>query len=360
MADGYNDISSIRRRKTAVEEADELKTMNLEDEMDNLTSKPVSQQEPSLADIFLHSPNLDDDSPIFDEDDDGNDDFDEIAGEDLFLSKIMAEKEEKERKQEELKKKVEPKPAVREERPKPNLASNPVAENVKPNKVVEKPVEKTPVENVDKSVENSVREVPKDKTNVPKVTAGSQKLEKAKKLRDTKAKTSGNSSKVSSKTNRIKKEERYVGEYSVLRDVPKELITECRRDFPGAKNNTDVLVAWIVAHASIEFVAQVSPYLTESQVALVSAWDASPEVSMQNSIDRIIRMLISMNERLDTNELMSAFLAFDRLGFRKENPPSPNMINFMENGVIEAVVQAEAQVQKMKYQRSKIKDRGKV
>lgn len=60
-----------------------------------------------------------------------------------------------------------------------------------------------------------------------------------------------------------------------------------------------------------------------------------------------------MSFHLDTIKLLLANSAFDRLGFRMEQPENPRAINYMEDGVVDALIRAEEQTGEMRYERTR-------
>lgn len=139
---------------------------------------------------------------------------------------------------------------------------------------------------------------------------------------------------------------------TTIKDFPKEFIYECRREFPKADNQTDLLVAWIAVHAGGNFMSSVGDCLTEKQVALIRTWEMTPEMDLQKKATHIITQLSKIRTAIDTNTLIASYLAFDRAGFRRENPSSPGGINFMEEGVVDALLRAESQTKRMSTQRN--------
>lgn len=170
---------------------------------------------------------------------------------------------------------------------------------------------------------------------------------------------SGQSSRSSSKKASEGKEETVVGNLkdqcpkSHIRNVPRPLVDYIMCRFKGnATNQTDALIAWIVCNGDEDLVMNIAPYLTEAQINLVKLWENTPDRSMQLKLDNIVKRLQQMSFSIDTLEMLLCHSAFDKLGFRQEQPVSTRNINFMENGVLDVVLRAEEQTKQMRNERN--------
>lgn len=113
-----------------------------------------------------------------------------------------------------------------------------------------------------------------------------------------------------------------------IRDLPTSLVTEARRLFPSANNNTDAVAAYMA------FKSGVMDDLTDEQMALVKSYDGEdPVVSMNERIHNIERSMVSFMAMFQELELTLGFIAYDRLGYRRESADSPRDVNMLENGV---------------------------
>ena len=304
MADQvYTGVSSVRMRPTKMEETAELKQMNLEDAMEDAGNR-VSAPEESMSDVLLGS-HGGQNSGVFSNEQSSPVRIDTAGHNEDFLKEMSSFSQ------------SGAKPLPTEQAGRKTAPSKPVKQ--------------------------------RDLPSVPdKVTAGAQKLADAETIAKQTAKAHGK---------RIYKEERLTSDTVTLRNVPKAILYECKREFPNAKTQTDAIVAWIVAHASSDFVAKTAPSLTEEQTELVQKWDMSPDVFVERNLTHIVDLLNLLRRSVDTVELLGSYLVFDRVGFRKENPASPASINLMEEGVIDTVIKAETQTGSMRNQRNIIKGR---
>lgn len=141
---------------------------------------------------------------------------------------------------------------------------------------------------------------------------------------------------------------------SVIKGIPRPLIERIMVEFDGKpKNQTDALVAWVVCHGSESMITALAPYLTTDQMVLIEGWENSPQIEMQRKMDDMLRRMQKMSFHLDTIKLLLANSAFDRLGFRMEQPENPRAINYMEDGVVDALIRAEEQTGEMRYERTR-------
>lgn len=141
---------------------------------------------------------------------------------------------------------------------------------------------------------------------------------------------------------------------SRLKDIPRVLLERMIVEFNGKpQNQTDALVAWVVCHGDETMIREVAPYLTDAQKQLVSGWEASPQVAMQKQLNVLNKRMQQMAVHLDTIELLSTYSVVDRLGFRLEQAAEPSKINYMEDSVMDALLQAEEQTRDMRYERQR-------
>lgn len=147
---------------------------------------------------------------------------------------------------------------------------------------------------------------------------------------------------------------------SRVRDVPKPMLEQMMVEFEGKpKNQTDALVAWVVCHSDGAMITALAPYLTNDQMDLIASWENNPQVQLQSKVDEILVRMQKMSYHMDTMELLLAHGAFDRLGFREEQPNDPRTIQFLEDGVLDTILRAEEQTGEMRYARNLQKGRPK-
>lgn len=121
---------------------------------------------------------------------------------------------------------------------------------------------------------------------------------------------------------------RIVGESVQIRDFPRELMSVARAEFPNAQNNTDALAAYVYAKSGKNL--DVPDIVRD----LASKWEGDKSIAnMEKRITAIERQLFVLMQQIDELLLVSTYVAFDRLGYRKENPKTVRDINFLEVGV---------------------------
>lgn len=141
---------------------------------------------------------------------------------------------------------------------------------------------------------------------------------------------------------------------SRLKDIPRVILERMNVEFKGKpKSQTDALVAWIVCHGDETMIREVAPYLTDSQQQLVAQWEKTPQIAMQQEIKELTKRVQQLAVHLDTVELLSAYSVIDRLGFRSTQPRDPSQIEYMEDGVMDAILKAEEQTREMRYERQR-------
>lgn len=139
---------------------------------------------------------------------------------------------------------------------------------------------------------------------------------------------------------------------SVIRNIPKAMIDGMRVDFPGADTQTDLVVAYVMTHCSDMLASKVRPFMTESQVALVSNWKGDSTTDSRNKLDDILAKLDSFSHSISVLELLLSFVVYDRMGLRHQNPKQISDIDFLESGVMDIVVQGEKQAVKMRREKN--------
>ncbi len=128
---------------------------------------------------------------------------------------------------------------------------------------------------------------------------------------------------------------KYVGETSVVRDIPLMLMQRIRAEFPEAKNNTDALMAFIVCHGEGSVVDVGKLALTPSQSSLVRGWGGNGYRDVTNKIEMVMQKAESIIQSTESLELLTTYLILDRLGFCGASPDVPQNTDFHTNGLVE-------------------------
>lgn len=131
---------------------------------------------------------------------------------------------------------------------------------------------------------------------------------------------------------------------SVIRGIPKKVVSIMRREFLSEDMNLlDLFMVYTYCHASASDRIEIQSCMTEHQLSLVSGYRGSETEAVQNKLDRILSRLSAMERASVTVEMLSGFVAFDRLGFRNGNPGIPSDVDFMEDGMTDLMEVARRQ-----------------
>lgn len=131
---------------------------------------------------------------------------------------------------------------------------------------------------------------------------------------------------------------RKASEKSSIRDFPTNLLAIAKAEFPSAQNQTDALAAYVYVKSGKKVT------ISDEVQLLVDTWDGDNTVanlekrvgSLENSVREMKKMLESLN-------LLMAYIAFDRLGYRNEQARSPRDVNLLENGVEDLMARVDEQ-----------------
>lgn len=117
-----------------------------------------------------------------------------------------------------------------------------------------------------------------------------------------------------------------------LRDVPKALVTEAKRLFPHAKNQTDAVAAFMAYKTGIV------DDLTEEQFKQLKGYhEEDPVEALQRKVEGMEQNMRVMTAFMQEMEFAMGFLIYDRLGFRRDSADSPLSVNMTEDGVYDMV-----------------------
>jgi hypothetical protein len=131
---------------------------------------------------------------------------------------------------------------------------------------------------------------------------------------------------------------RKVSETASIRDFPTNLLAIAKAEFPTASNQTDALAAYIYVKSGKN--VTISSKLRE----LVDSWDGDNTVAnIEKRMSSLEKQVREIAKTLDTLNLLLAYIAFDRLGYRNENAASPRDVNLLESGVEDLMKRADEQ-----------------
>ena len=114
---------------------------------------------------------------------------------------------------------------------------------------------------------------------------------------------------------------------------PKGLMHEVRNVYRDAANNSDALAAFVYAQ-----LGNPDLPISDDIRELVKTGDGDNTlVNMEQRMRKLEDLMYTMSDLLREMELAIAYVAFDRVGFRRDTPNSPADINFLENGMSDAI-----------------------
>lgn len=114
---------------------------------------------------------------------------------------------------------------------------------------------------------------------------------------------------------------------------PKGLMQEVRNIYRDAPNNSDALTAFVYAQ-----LGNPDLPISDDIKELVKSGDGDNTlVNLEQRMRKLEDLMYTMSDLLREMELAIAYVAFDRVGFRRDTPNSPADINFLENGMPDAI-----------------------
>lgn len=132
-----------------------------------------------------------------------------------------------------------------------------------------------------------------------------------------------------------------------VRELPAEMANVAINEFNGVANRTDSIAAYIAVMSGER------AGLTESQRALVESHDSEdPMVNINERMHRMEKDMQEMKSTLQELRLMCAYLMFDRLGFRRDDPNTPGDTDMLEPGM-EAMLKRTKEQSKTRIERER-------
>lgn len=144
---------------------------------------------------------------------------------------------------------------------------------------------------------------------------------------------------------------------STIRGVPPFLISMMRKEFPSAKNMADLLVAYVVCHTPGCDADVLVSDLTQDQKDLIASWNGTVFDSLDKKVSRLYAKMEKVQDGLSVNQMLMAYLLFDRLGYRQELSAAPESVNFNEDGVLSLLMHAEEVSPSMMREKARIQGR---
>ena len=115
---------------------------------------------------------------------------------------------------------------------------------------------------------------------------------------------------------------------------------------------TDALVAYLICHSPGELAERSQDVLTDEQKVLIQNWRGDPYAELDRKFKQVLPKLQNLHDRMGVLEVLCAYIVFDRVGFRQDNPVQPDLVDFDENGVMELMMHAEEQAKSMQAEKS--------
>lgn len=150
-------------------------------------------------------------------------------------------------------------------------------------------------------------------------------------------------SKPLSKAKRRTKPEAASSSVGFIRDVPTPVIKAIRAEFADATNNQDALMAYLACHGTGTVAERANANLTEKQKQLVDSWDGDSYLAIVKQMERMVSRMDKTVHLVEVIQLLSAYMVYDRLGFRNDMPQMPQDANLREDGVMDLLLAAEEQ-----------------
>lgn len=135
-------------------------------------------------------------------------------------------------------------------------------------------------------------------------------------------------------------------DYVQIRNFPRELMSAVRSEFPNAGSNVDALAAYILLKTNSD-----SGCVSDEVKELVSSYDGNKVAeNTEKRLEHLEKQSRETLSLLKELELVMSYIAFDRLGFRRDNPKDMRSIDFLENGVTDVIDRLREQANQFKKQ----------
>lgn len=131
-----------------------------------------------------------------------------------------------------------------------------------------------------------------------------------------------------------------------IRNFPKSLLAIARAEFPEASNNTDALAAYVLAKSG-----KTNLDVSDTVVELVKNWDGDKTLeNMEKRLSALTTQNAVLLNMLQEMELVTTFIAFDRLGYRQDVASNIRSVDFLENGVTDLMERLREQTKILRKQ----------
>lgn len=131
-----------------------------------------------------------------------------------------------------------------------------------------------------------------------------------------------------------------------IRDFPRSLLAIARAEFPDATNNTDALAAYLLAKSG-----RSNLDVPESVSELVKNWEGDKTLeNMEKRMNALSGQMAIVMAMLQEMELLTTFIAFDRLGYRQDVATDVRSVDFLESGVTDLMARLREQTKLLRKQ----------
>lgn len=149
---------------------------------------------------------------------------------------------------------------------------------------------------------------------------------------------------------------------AVLRNFPKPVIEYLRSLFNCNQrvSSVDLVVAYIALHCDDDLGSVLRDCLTESQIDLLRKKRNVARPRLDARMDTFSKRLDSLQSLLQEVELMTGYMLYDRLGYRKSSmlPKNPRYIDFFEGDfVLKILIAAAVRSKRMSSDKNELIDR---
>lgn len=135
---------------------------------------------------------------------------------------------------------------------------------------------------------------------------------------------------------------------SSIRNIAPELMNAMRDEFPRARNNGDLIAAYIAFHSGLPLAS-----LDESVQELVA--DKQREDPLQEilgHLSKVTRDMVTLRHQNEELELVLAYILYDRMGWRRDNPTNPSRMNMVEGDIPELLSRMRQQSTQFRHQQA--------
>lgn len=114
---------------------------------------------------------------------------------------------------------------------------------------------------------------------------------------------------------------------SYLKKFPSSVVDRIMAEMSYHDNMVDAVVAWIICHASEDFISAVAPDLNEKQLYLIEQWSGDTNVSVDRKLELLNKNAADIKYALDAVLLATSYIVVDRQGDFSESRNPDNFVS---------------------------------